>query len=342
MATFKELLVRLGALRVVEPVTDHAYSVALHRRWLEQTGDNPHGRPWHVSFHASSFPGDTKQACPRMAIYGLMDIPTGGPIERWLDGVADVGKAVELGIVRANRDAGFLCRSNQPGRSSDPDSKQPQMGFIDKEHWLTGSVDMPLLPFNYDSPHIVEIKSKHESKIELMQYGERSFDEKHRRQLLCSLGLAHENPDAFKHPTEDRILPPAVDGSIFYQARDTDWPGPPQTFEFYFEYDAAFMEQGRAHLKSWKDSFMAGELPTKVARKNTRSHPNGPGWRWSEGACKYCPLKKTCRSDYDNGVNKIADSAAIAVAKFSRPGYDPALKRAAVFDMWETEDPLAS
>lgn len=340
MATFKELLVRLGALRVVEPVTDLAYSVALEKRWLSQAGDNPHGRPWHVSFHASSFPGDSTQACPRFAMYGLMDIPTGGPIERWLDGVADVGKAVELGIVRANRDAGFLCRSNQPGRSSDPDSKQPQMGFIDKEHWLTGSVDMPLLPFNYDSPHIVEIKSKHESKIELMQYGERSFDAKHRNQLLCSLGLAHENPDAFKHPTEDRILAPAVDGSIYYQARDTDWPGPPQTFEFYFQYDPGFMEQGRAHLKEWRRAFIEGELPTKIPRKNTRSHPNG--WRWSEGACKYCPLKKTCKQDYENGVNKIADSSAIAVAKFSRPGYDPAQKRAAVFDMWDEQDPLAS
>jgi hypothetical protein len=340
MATLKEMMVRLGALRTVEPVIDVAFDRALQQRFTDQEGDSPHGWPWHVSFHASSFPGDNRQACPRFAMYGLMDIPKGGPSNRWLQGVAEAGKAIELNVVRAARDAGFLARANETGRSSDPDARDengkpmPQIGFIDHEHWLTGSVDMPLLPFNYDSAHIVEIKTKHESQIEEMEWNERSYNEEHRRQLLCSLGLARENPLAFLHPTEDRLLAPATDGAIYYHARDVKWPGPTKTFEYYFEHNPGFMEEGRAKLKKWKTSFLDGELPVKVLRKNTRSHPNGPGWRWSEGACKYCPLKKTCRADYDNDITGLEDSHAVALASFTRPGYAYKDKRAAVLGTW--------
>lgn len=344
MATFKEMLVHFGALRVVEPVVDYAYSIALQQRFENAEGDSPHDRPWHVSFHASSFPGD-ERACARMAMYGLMDIPKGGPNERWLDGVSDIGKAVELGIVRANRDAGFLARSNQPGRSSDPEARtedgkpMPQMGFEEEDTWLTGSVDMPLLPFNYSSTHIVEIKTKHESQIIEMQEGERKWDAKHRKQLLCSLGLAHDHADAFLHPTEDRVLDQAIDGSIYYHARDSKWPGPAPTFEFYFSHDPDFMKAGRETLKQWRANFIDDELPQTVVRKGARSHPFG--WKWSEGLCKYCPLKKACKQDYELGITKISKSTTTSVAAFLRPGYDPAAKRKAVFDQWHMVDPLA-
>lgn len=340
MATLKEMLVRLGAIRIVEPVIDIAYDHVANLRWMSQAGDDPHGRPWHVSFHASQFPGDNPQACGRFAMYGMMDVPAGGPPQRWLDGVAQVGKAVELRYVRIIRDFGRLVRSNVPDTSTDPDAvdndgkSMPQIGFIDKDHWLTGSVDLPILPFNYSSPFITEVKTKHEDKLNLMMMGERQFDEAHRRQLLCSLGLSHDNPEAFKHPTEDRLLDPATDGAVLYIARDTDWPGPEKTFEFYFQHDPAFMEEGRAKLKRWRQAFLDNELPVEVPRKNTRSHPNGPGWQWSQGACKYCPLKKACRADYDNGVTTLTDSHAVALAKFSRPGYDHKAKRSAVLSFW--------
>lgn len=287
----------------------------------------------------SQFPGDASQSCPRSAVYGLADIPTEGPPDRWLVGVADVGKAVELSHVRAMRDAGYLTRSAIEGTSTDPESGLPQIGFIDKEHWLTGSVDMPILPLNYSTPHIVEVKSKHEKKIAEMQAGERGPDESHRRQLLCSLGLAAENPGAFMHPKEDVVLPAPVDGSIFYTARDSEWPGPQPTHEFFFEHDPGFMEQGREHLKRHRQAFIEGELVETVPHKNTRSHPLG--WKWSEGACKYCPAKKACKSDYQNGINKLADSHAIALARFSRPGYDYETRRRRVFAFWGEDDPLA-
>lgn len=343
--SFKEMLVRLGALRVVDPMVDLAYANVLRREFIEQTNDSPHGRPWHTSFHASSFPGDAEQACGRAAVYGLMDIPHQKPADRWLATVAEVGKAVELSVVRKVRDAGMLVVSGQEGRSSDPDALDehgmpaPQMGFADPEHWLTGSVDLPMLPLNYVAPHIVEIKSKHESQIEQMQMGDRGPDEKHRRQLLCSLGLAHEHPDDFRHPTTFEPLPPAEDGSIYYVSRDELWPGPVKTFEFFFNYNASFMEQGRAHLKEWRRAFLEDELPQPIPRKNARSHPYG--WKWSEGVCRYCALKRVCKADYNSGVTKISKSHGIAAAKFTRPGYDPAAKRAAVLSAWGETDPLA-
>lgn len=337
MASFRELLVALSQVRIVEPVVDVAFANNAQREFLE--GDrNPHGIDWHVSFHASEFPGDKQQACPRAAMYKMMDVPR-GMADRWLTSVAEAGKAIELVQVRNVRDDGRLVRSAQPGRSSDPDAvhngkSMPQMGFVDVEHWLTGSVDMPLLPFGYDRAHIVEVKTKHESAIDEMNAGMRGPDESHRRQLLCSLGLSNEDPSAFLHPTEDRGFPsPPIDGSIFYLARDESWPGPKKTFEFFFEHDPEFMDSGRAHLRKWKEHFLNDELPHEVERKGARSHPFG--WRWSEGVCKYCELKKACKSDYENGQTKLSASAGVAAAQFSRPGYDPAEKRDAVLMFWQ-------
>lgn len=102
--------------------------------------------------------------------------------------------SIELAQVRKVRDSGRLARSNVPGTSTDPEERDennnpmPQIGFIDKEHWLTGSVDLPLMVFNQDDkPHIVEVKSKWVEHIYAMQKGERKADTKHIRQLKCSL-----------------------------------------------------------------------------------------------------------------------------------------------------------
>lgn len=296
------------------------------------------------SFHASSFPGDSSQACGRLALYGLADIPSEGPTERWLASVADAGKAIELSNVRRVRDAGFLCGSNQPGRSTDPDMRDedgneyPQIGFIDEEHWLTASVDLPMLPLGHATPHIVEVKTKHESQIDEMQTGERTFDKKHRNQLLCSLTMAAEDGQAFTHPTTGEILPAPQDGTILYLSRDCKWPGPVKSHEFLFEPDFEFMDRGRVHLREWRQAFLDGILPAPVEFKNTRSHPYG--WKWSEGACRYCKMKKICKSDYQNGISNLAESGAIEHAKSLRPSYDYEAKRKVVLDFWGLEDPL--
>ncbi len=341
--SLKEFMARLGAIRVVEPIIDESYKIVEERRFREDFHGSPHGRKWNQSFHASTFPGD-KKACSRKAMYELMDVQgiesTG--FDRFLATVVDAGKDLELQLVRRVRDAGFFVRSGQPGRSTDPDAvdehgrPMPQVGFADSEHWLTGSVDMPMLPYNYESPLIVEIKTKSSTKIDEMIAGERGPDPQHRHQLLTSLGLAHENPDAFLHPTEDRALKPAVDGSIYYIARDTDWPGPIKTFEFYFEYDPDFMAAGRRTLAKFRDHFIAGDLPEEIPRKNSRSHPFG--WKWSQGLCCYCDLKKICRSDYDAGITRIKDSNLNAVAMYTKNGYSHKDTRQAVLDAWSAED----
>lgn len=341
--SLKEFMTRLGAIRIVEPLVDEAYRIVEEKRFRDDFHGSTHNRPWHTSFHASNFPGDQK-ACGRKAMYELMDVQgiESSGFDRFLATIIDAGKDLELQIVRRVRDAGFLVRSGQVGRSTDPDAlaghkrPMPQIGFEDPEHWFTGSVDMPILPYNYESPLIVEIKTKSSTKIDEMIAGERGPDPQHRHQLLASLGLAHENPDSFLHPTKQHALKPAVDGAIYYIARDTDWPGPIKTFEFYFEYDPDFMAAGRKTLTKFRDSFIEGRLPEEIPHKNSRSHPFG--WKWSQGLCAYCDVKKLCRADYDAGTTKLENSALNAVAAFTKGGYDHQQTRQAVLDAWGAED----
>lgn len=346
--TFRELLSHFGVIKTVDPVVNLAWENVLAREAAE--GDrSPHGRPWHVSFHASQFPGDDRQACPRRAAYQMMDVDGRGvdSSSRWLNQTAEVGKAVELSQVRRVRDDGRLVRSADPTMSTDPDARDaagdpmPQIGFVDTEHWLTGSVDMPIMRFNVDDmPHIVEVKTKHESQIEEMQLGLRPPNREHVKQLRCSLGMANDNPGAFLHPTEDRVLDVPTDGALYYLARDSKWSAVGNrvpTHEFLFEHDQAFMEAGYVHLRRWKQAFLDDELVQEQPRRSARTHPIR-GWMWSKGICENCPVKKICRADFDAGVTRISESAAVAVARFSRTGYDDKRTRARVIEFWESED----
>lgn len=674
MTTFRELLSHFGTIKTVDPVVSLSWDETLAAE--AAAGDqSPHGRPWHVSFHASAFPGNDKQACPRKAAYELMDIGREINTERWLNQTAEVGKAIELAQVRRLRDAGRLARSNIPGLSTDPDARDengnpmPQIGFIDKEHWLTGSVDIAMTVFSTErKPHIVEVKclagetevltrggkrkiadlagseaevingrgdwqlvpfrqfgedrllrielrtakqkkviyanadhrwfvvegkhrnghpgsveyttgelqpgmklvrraprsaitkggvtvpspvgiarglvygdgsvnysgggslldlfeaknfafmryfpeavtyelgngglrvkgfpksykterpafdegvsylygwlagyfgadgtvakngsvfldsvdrssleyvqdlctslgittrqiydikpydntppsgitlkewqtyrlkidaytlteeffiveehrrrwrewwektdprkrqhhwqvvsvestdrvepvycaivegseqfvldgfiltgnTKHESQIVDMMHGLRGPDAKHEKQARCSLGMAHNHPGAFLHPTEDRVLDPPTDGTIYYIARDSKWqPGNTEVLnhEFLIEHNDEFMEQGLAHLKRFKQAFLDNELVQEVERKNARSHPMG--WLWSKGPCERCELKKQCKDDYENNITDLSKSSAYEVAKSIRTGYDPVKARKAVLDFWD-------
>ena len=339
--SFKELLTNVGANKVVDPVVSFCWDNSLAEEAAE--GDrSPHGRKWNVSFHASEWP-DPEYPCPRAAGYQMMDLGSMNT-ERWLNQTAEVGKAIELAQVRKVRDSGRLARSNVPGTSTDPEARDennepmPQIGFIDKEHWLTGSVDLPLMVFNQDhKPHIVEIKSKWVEHIEAMQKGERKADTKHIRQLKCSLGMAHKAKNAFLHPTEDRVLDPPDDGSIYYIARDSPWiRGNTEvpTHEFYFKHDEGFMEEGYANFKIFKKAFLEDVLVTEVERRNSRSHPLG--WMWSKGACQYCSFKKVCKADYEAGITTLSDTTGSEEARKTRKDYDPKVVRQDVLDFWDS------
>jgi hypothetical protein len=88
----REFLSRLGVVRLVDPITEDAYKHVAHHRWENDLDSSPHGQPWHTSFHASEFPGDDPKACARKALYGLMGLPAGQPIEPRGLTVMDAGK----------------------------------------------------------------------------------------------------------------------------------------------------------------------------------------------------------------------------------------------------------
>jgi len=197
-----DLYLSLGLVSVMEPATEDLMRERSALDHVDDDHDSPHSRPWFVSFHASQFPGDPLEACARKLVYRMMNIPSGeGPMAPWITSTGVMGKAGELDIADAWYRGGRLlaipedlCRPNVH-----------QVGFVDRDHWLTGSVDLPILPFGWRRPHIVEIKFKSDDVLVEMIDGRpmacdgqtvvelRGPDDAHVRQLKASLGLAHEH-----------------------------------------------------------------------------------------------------------------------------------------------------
>lgn len=310
--TRSELFSRLQLLRTVDPITNEAYREVEEEIWREQKEDSPHGHPWHVSFHASQFPGDDPMACPRQALYRMMDFPPTQPINRRLRALGAAGKAIEVELVRTWHEAGILI-------SAAPDSPI-QTGFQLPEAWLTGSVDAVLLPPRWNKPLPVEVKSKFQSVIDKMRVGAQGPDEEHVRQLKVQLALVRRN--------QEKLWPgldPVTHGYIYYVSRDN----PVDTAEFRVDLDEKFFETGLEVLKDWKSFFEEDRLPEINASKK---HPMG--WRWSYKPCLYCPFKKTCQLDFQAKRTTLSDSVGIDRAKLARPGYNPEVARKRVFDRW--------
>lgn len=344
-----ELLAALGLIQVVEPITKKAYEDRELRIWADDLENSPHGRPWHTSFHASSFPGDDPVACGRMAVYGLLNVPDPEPTSRFLRSVADAGVAIEDEHVKRWEEAGRLLSNSA--------SADYQTGFTDGVHWLTGNCDALLLPAGWTRPHVVEVKSKSQTKIDEMKNGTRGPDPKHRRQCLTYVGFMHEQANRFKdavvckhswklatgidtdygrnyycsdHDSDECLigfdLEPCTTGSIFYISRDD----PSQTHEFFMRYDPDFMKAGREKLAAWKKSFEDGKLPERPRTED------GKLSGWSVEPCKWCDLKKhVCKPDYQAGIDNLSDSHAINFTKTIRPNYDLEDTRKAVLDRWK-------
>lgn len=348
-----ELFATLGVIRIIDPLTDRAYAERELKIWEQDLENSPHGQPWHTSFHASSFPGDDPTACGRRAIYGLLNLPNGQPTGRFLRAVGDAGKAIESELVRRWYESGILL--------SAPDDSQIQTGFEDRQHWLTGSTDAVVLPYRWRRPHVIEVKSKSDDKIEQMKQLSRSYFPEHRRQCLTYVGLLHEQPlheqiEVCKHtwkiasPQKGMInklesmndeyickihhnsdclitidLEPCTSGSIYYVSRDN----PSNTFEYYFAYDPDFMDEGRAKLANWKASYETGVLPERP--RNAVGKVVG----WSEEPCKWCPLKKeVCKPDFQAGATLIEHSHAHQYAQRLKPDYDSTTTREEVVGRW--------
>ena len=313
--TRAELFSRMQVIRKVDPWTRDAYRERQKDELIDQRNDSPHGHPWHVSFHASQFPGDDPMACPRQALYRMMDFPAAEPLSRKARVAGVVGKAIEHDIVHAYLCKGILL-SNSP---DDP----IQTGFQFPEAWLTGSVDSVILPPNWNKPLPIEIKSAYADNIKLMQCGALGPVEAHVKQLKTQIAMVRH---AQENGTMWSSFDPCDHGFLYYFSRDNA----DDTAEFRVDYDKQFFELGIERLKQWKAMFEEDFLPSVNPSKR---HPMG--WRWSYPPCQFCNFKKTCQLDHQQNITQLSESVGVERAKLIRPQYDLESARLRVLARWQ-------
>lgn len=321
----QELFSRLQLIRVLEPLAEEAMATRESLAWRGKLGDDsPHGRPWHTSFHASSFPGDQELPCPRKALYTMMDFMKDAPMSPMVRLMAEEGKAIEDVYVEGFYHMGILLSS--------PPWEDVQLGFTDPEHWMTGNTDAVIVPPQLKRPHVWECKSVYADIIRQMKLGLHGPRDKDLNQAKTYVSYFH---DLSPHLWPD--LPQLRDGTLFYTSRDN----PRETAEFFVEYDPAFKEAGRAHLKKWKDWFDQDILPTQELEeyqhpeKKNSKHPLGVGWRWTYPPCQWCDFGKTCRADHKEGVTTLSKSNGVAFTQTANPKYNWKKIREAVYAAWE-------
>lgn len=319
----KELLSRLQIIQTLEPIIEKTYERVLRRAWRDQLDDSPHGHPWHVSFHASQFPGDDPQACGRESLYRMMDVPSGGPPSRRLHMTAEAGKAIEVNLVSTLHKAGLLI-------SAPPDA-EVQTGFTIPEYKLTGSVDSAIKLRGKATP--IEIKTKHESDIALMRSGKKGPDPKHVKQIKTQLGLVRAAQESGELWSDMKLCD---GGYIYYMPRDSkyDPSRPIQTAEFWVQYDPIFFEAGMKRLEEWSKLWDEETLPENPKGKRTTKFGHPMGWKWSQSPCQFCSYKKSCQEDFRAEITDMEQSKAIAAAKLVRPDYSYHDARKRVEDRW--------
>jgi hypothetical protein len=220
------LYCHLDLVSMMEPDTEELMRERNERQFVDDEHDSPHKNPWFLSFHQSSFPGDPTEACSRQLVYRMMNIPSAeGAMAPWITSCGVMGKAGELDLADAWYQGGrLLAVPEDPQfvierlrliiealKCGDTDTAEQiradnhQVSFVDKDHWLTGSVDLPILKPGWRKIHSVEAKAKADDVLVEMIDGRpmmrnginviepRGPDESHVRQLNAGLGLAHEH-----------------------------------------------------------------------------------------------------------------------------------------------------
>jgi len=294
-------------LSVVE-IIQQAYADNAQKQWENTLASMPHGREWHTSFHASSFPGDNPKSCPRSSLYNMMGVPPDTPHNFYSVAIMDLGKSIETHIVTQLHDAGVLL--------SNPPDADTQTAFSDDESWLTGSCDA-VIDLN-GRPHVLEIKTKSEEHMQSMKKQMVTYDDQHKRQLLTYVSMFNSVSGELWPDMET-----LVDGTLLYVSRGntTNMVG------FTFGVDDEFYAAGRNKLMEWKDMFINSVLPERPKE-----------WRWTEQPCKWCKYKKeTCKPDFKNAVNSLRDSYGVLWAKkvYSSYNYDVAHEK--VLRSWNVE-----
>lgn len=309
--SFVELVRATGSDRFVDRLIEDAYAACEEKILREELDSAPQGEPWHVSFHASSFPAGRERYCGRAAMYSLMDVPTPGEVDPTGRAIMDAGKDLESQIVSRLHQFGVLL--------SEPPLAKYQTGFDVPELWLTGSCDAVVQPHGWNRGHVIECKGKDHDAVLALQRRETEPDPYHMAQCRCYVWLARR----FSHALWPG-LEPVRSGTLLYVSRQR----PRTTAEFYVEFDPEFVAEGAVQLRDWIDAFRAGELPTRPTT-----------WRWTEDPCDYCPWKRdVCRVDERNDAVKIKDSELTNFAKQHVPTWDYDEKRKAVLQRWGAED----
>lgn len=361
--TRAEFWSRIGLAREIDPLVTASYKFGALMAQLRSDQGEDHADPWHLSFHGSQFPGDNPNACGRLALYRMMDFAR-PMMPRWLEQVAESGKAIENSLVAKWYYAGYLVS---------PPSFLPgvlQEQYEDEEHWLTCTVDSIVCWPRTTEPLVCEVKSKQADVIRAMQRLTRGPDKRHVWQIKTEVALAHEagpiivqrcfNTGRFailvrKHNRQpgyhevmvcpqhghDRCLrevklSPPDRGYLYYVSRDN----PEDTFEFMFEYDPNWLRVGRSRLKRWREAFLSDTLPATNFDAKRFSHPFGWQWTKDEFPCKWCDFGQICREDHrlavKRGTNiRLTESAGVDDAREIREAYDPARARTAVMDFWK-------
>lgn len=313
-----EMLTRMQITRALEPITNAAWKRVEEKRWREQLDDDPHGHPWHVSFHASQFPGDGI-GCPRQALYRMADFPRPEPTSRWLRATAEAGKAIEVTLVNIYHEDGLLL--------SAPPSEKIQTGFEITDAWLTGSVDCVIRWPGTNRPTPIEVKTKYQRVIDAMKIGKQGPDGNHVFQIKVQLALARHAQVTGQLWGD---MDPITHGYIYYLSRDE----PSDTAEFRVDLDEKFFEAGIAQLKEWQKFWEAEELPEFKPGKRTSKFGHPHGWRWSYAPCQFCSFKKTCQLDFREGITSLPESVGVARAKLAREDYDYEAARERVAKRW--------
>jgi CRISPR/Cas system-associated exonuclease Cas4 (RecB family) len=321
MASRQELFAAAGLIPDgpdLDAITEQSYLLQEEKERKGMLAKQPGGR----AFYASMFPGgEDEKRCPRYALYSMMNVPNPDPIKPTGRAVIEMGKAAEKQIVWRWGKMGLLLGVKTPEKEY---SYLPQLGFDDKELWLSGYADavMDIRPrWDYVLP--VDVKSKSTAKIDAMRAGDLPpYEEDHYKQVQAYLYLCRKFHVSMGW--EAMGLLPAKLGSIFYVSRDN----PRHTWVAHVPYNEEFVNAGIERLKEWREYFLNDELPERP-----------PEWKWTKPPCQYCPLKKQCKADIKADVTRLSDSHAVVLAKKLIPNYDEQKVREAVMKRW-TQTPM--
>jgi hypothetical protein len=347
---------------IVAPLINDAYELELWRKWCSG------GRP-RTSFRLNEFPGD-ELACGRLAVYNLLDPPDAKPIEPKVQSWFDVGLDLEHHWVERLGNYGSLLSANvtaddsEQTRFEDPDHWCS--GLVDvivlppgshkahvievkttKDSNLQAILDDGKVP-NAHAKYMRQLQSyigyAHEQefapevwvckKSGLIALVDGVRDDGHVITRCPGKMLPTDRPHRLLHAGECelehiKVIPPD-EGTLIYSSRDE----PLKTASFTARYSRSFMDAGRAQMASWRDSFLAEQIP---------AHPyQGQKKMWTADLCKFCRLKDPgaeggCKMDYSNKISSLRESYLIRYIQEQDPTYDYDEKRAAVLRRWHAE-----